>query len=165
MKLPDARQKVERIVRTIESGRLPYRVVQAVLYGSAAKGDANPQDVDIYVQLDSSTIPEDDLMEELTRRSGSVSTKLHKALKTNNAERVSIQWGNERWEEYRMKFTKPDEIEARLKDRMSELDLTLKSHARAKRRMEKSVKKRKVKPTEWPPFGVIIYPRDKSVER
>ena len=61
MKLEDARRKMERIVRAIEDGKVPYRVVQAVLYGSAAKGDPNPQDVDIYLQLDQSTIPYDDV--------------------------------------------------------------------------------------------------------
>lgn len=67
-------------------------------------------------------------MDELSR-SGGISTKLNKALKTSKGERVSIQWGNEPWEKHRMKFVKPDDIEARRKDRMTELDDSLKSHA------------------------------------
>ena len=47
MKLEDARRKVKRIVQAIEDCKVSYRVVQAVLYGSAVKGDANPQHVDI----------------------------------------------------------------------------------------------------------------------
>lgn len=160
MRLPEAHEKVERIVGAIERGGLPYKIVMAVLYGSAAKGDPNPQDVDLYLQLDWATVPEEDVWEELTRRSGSVSTRLNKALKLRNSERVSIQWGTRPWEEYRMQFIKPDEIESQLTDRMSSLDPDLKTHARAKRRLEKSIDKRKVKATEWPPFGIVVYPRE-----
>ncbi len=159
MRLPEAHEKVERILGAIERGGLPYKIVRAVLYGSTAKRDPNPRDVDLYLQLDWATVPEEDVWDELTRRSGSVSTKLNKTLKLRNSERVSIQWGTQPWEEYRMQFIKPDEIESRLTERMSSLDPDLKTHARAKRRLEKSIDKRKVKATEWPPFGIVVYPR------
>lgn len=83
MKLEEARRKVEHVVRAIEDDKVPYRVVQAVLYGSAAKGDANPQDVDIYLQLDQSMIPYDDVWIEVTAQGGGVSAKLRRALKGN----------------------------------------------------------------------------------
>jgi len=161
VKLEEARAKVERIVRAIEAGKAPYRVVQAVLYGSAAKGDPNPQDVDIYLQLDQSTVPFDDSWVEMTGQSGGVSTKLRRTLKASKAERVSIQWSNEPWEAHRKKFPKPEEVEKSTRERIDELDPSFKSHARAKKRLEKSAEKRQQKPTEWPPFGVVIYPRDK----
>src|SRR6266508_1309543 len=132
MKLEDARRKVGRIVRTIEDGKVPYRVVQAVLYGSAAKGDPYPQDVDIYLQLDHTTIPFDDTWPEVTGQSGGVSTKLRQALKATKAERVSIQWGNESWEEHRTKFPKPEEVDKSAQERIAELNLSLKSHAQVK---------------------------------
>src|SRR5438876_10309992 len=90
MKLSEAREKVERIVNAIEKGAVPYRPVQVVLYGSAAKDEPEPQDVDLYVQLDRDSVPEEDVWQELTHQGGSVSTKLNKALKLRNSERVSI---------------------------------------------------------------------------
>jgi len=161
MKLEDARRKVERIVRAIEDGKIPYRVVQAVLYGSAAKGDANPQDVDIYLQLDQSTIPYDDVWIEVTGQSGGFSTRLRRALKATEAERVSIQWGSKPWEEHRMAFPKLEDVEITTRERIAELDPSFKSHARARARLKKSAEKRQRAPTEWPPFGVVIYPRGK----
>lgn len=148
-------------MQAIEDGKVPYLVVQAVLYGSAAKGDANPQDVDIYLQSDQSTIPFDDSWIEVTGQSGGVATKLRRALRATKAERVSIEWSSEPWEEHREKFPKLEEVEESTRERIAKLDLSFKSHTRAKMRLEKSAEKRQRKPTEWPPYGVVIYPREK----
>lgn len=49
----------------------------------------------------------------------------------------------------------------RTRERIAELDPSFKSHARARKRLEKSAEKRQRKPTVWPPFGIVIYPRGK----
>lgn len=159
MKREIALAKVDSILRVIKEGHLPYRVLQLVLYGSTAKGDQNPNDVDIYIQLDKDSVPKEEGLSEVFRGygKGDVSKNLRKVLKENKTERVSIQWDFISWEEHSQHFVKPEEIENVAMENISELNLSFKTHQQAKNRILKSVSKRSKKPIEWPPKGIVLY--------
>ncbi len=156
MRREEALRKADRIARTVREGKVPYGVLQVVLYGSVARGDDSRGDVDLYIQLDRSSVPVEELYAE-ARGARGVGYKLRAALKAQPQEHVTLQWGLEPWEEHRLRFTKPEEVEGSLERRVAGLDLTLVSHRKAKQQWERSAKKRKVKPFEWPPKGVVLY--------
>ena len=163
MEHEEALRRVDRIVRTVREGKVPYRVLQVVLYGSVAKGAERPADVDVYVQLDNYSVPGEDLYREMTGRY--VTRQLRRALLKDPRERVDIQWGPEPWDKKRLDFVEPDEVERAHAVRVSQLDLSLKTHRQAKARLDKSLTKvRSRPPFEWPPTGEILYegegPRD-----
>ncbi len=165
MKREAAVRKVEQAVHAVCEGKVPYRVLQFVLYGSTAKGAENPNDVDLYVQLDPASVPEVDIVSEIFYPSGGIGTKLRRALKEKPHDRVIIQWGFEPWEEYRLKFVKPEEVDQNLHGMVGGLDLDLASHRRVKGAWERSVAKRRARPTEWPPLGVVLFDGEPHLER
>ncbi len=156
MKRSEALRKADRVAKTVAEGKVPYRVLQVVLYGSVARGDEAPNDVDLYLQLDQSSVPVLDLYAEVRGARG-VGFRLRASLKAKPQEHVTLQWGFEPWTEHRMKFTKPHEVEESLRRHVAGLDLNLVSHRRDKEQWERSAHKRKAKPFEWPPRGIVLY--------
>ncbi len=152
-------------MHAVSGGKLPYRVLQLVLYGSTAKGAENPNDVDLYAQLDRTSVPEENMANEIFHPSSGIGATLRKALKEAPHDRVVIQWGWDPWEEHRLTFVKPEEIDRSLRQRVGELDMGFVSHRRAKAAWERSVAKRKSTPTEWPPHGVVLFDGEPHLER
>lgn len=158
MRREEAVAKAERVVEAVRAGRVPYRVLQVVLYGSAARGDPNPNDVDLYIQLEVDSVPFEDTYREITYGGkGGVGEKLRKALKLSKGERVSIIYDFVPWDQHVRLFVKPEEVDKVAQENIARLDLNLKTHRQAKRRIEKSAAKRHVKPFGWPPEAIVLY--------
>ena len=158
MKLEEALTRANRVVEAIKAKRAPYHVLQVVLYGSTARGDPNPNDVDLYVQLDINSVPWEDRDQELFNSGkGGTGTKLRKALKSSQGERLSITFDFVPWEQHIRNFVRPEDVDKVAKENIAKLDPTLKTYARTKARIEKSAAKRRTKPFEWPPQGIVLY--------
>ncbi len=160
----EALTKLKRVLRTIEAGKVPYRVEEVTVYGSVVEGEERVRDLDLYIQLDRESVPEEDLLQEVFGGHGqSASTQLRMALKQSNQERIEIQWEFEPWETRREKFAKPEEIDRQVDERLAELttgeDEEPKSWTEHKTRLEKQREKVKAKGYEWPPRGIVVYRR------
>ncbi len=160
----EALTKLKRVVRTIEEGKVPYKVEEVTVYGSVVEGEERVRDLDLYIQLDRESVPEEDLLEEVFGGHGrSVGTQLRMALKESNQERIEIQWEFEPWETRREKFAKPEEIDRQVDKRLAELttgeDEEPKTWTEHKTRLEKHREKVKAKGYEWPPRGIVVYRR------
>ncbi len=164
MRRLEALMKLKRVLRTIEEGKVPYRVEEVTVYGSVVEGEKRVRDLDLYIQLDQESVPEEDLLQELFGGHGrSAGTQLRMALKESNQERIEIQWEFEPWEARREKFAKPEEIDRQVDARLAELttgeDEEPKSWTEHKTRLEKHREKVKTKGYEWPPHGIVVYRR------
>ncbi len=160
----EALTKLKRVLRTIEEGKVPYRVEEVTVYGSVVEGEERVRDLDLYIQLDLESVPEQDLLQEIFGGHGrSAGTQLRMALKESNQERIEIQWEFEPWETRREKFAKPEEIDRQVDGRLAELttgeDEEPKSWKEHKTRLEKHREKVRAKGYEWPPRGIVVYRR------
>ncbi len=164
MRRLEALTKLKRVVRTIEEGKVPYKVEEVTVYGSVVEGEERVRDLDLYIQLDRESVPVEDLLQEIFGGHGqSAGTQLRMALKESNQERIEIRWEFEPWETRREKFAKPEEIDRQVDARLAELttgeDEEPKSWTEHKTRLEKHREKVKTKGYEWPPHGIVVYRR------
>ncbi len=164
MRRLEALTKLKRVMRTIEGGKVPYRVEEVTVYGSVAEGEERVKDLDIYIQLDYDSVPEEDLLQEVFGGHGrSAGTRLRMALKESRQERIEVQWEFEPWETRRRKFTKPEEIDRRVDKELAELttgeDEEPSSLIERRARLEKHREKVKARGYEWPPHGIVVYRR------
>ncbi len=164
MRSSEALTTLKRVLRTIEEGKVPYKVEEVTVYGSVVEGEKRVRDLDLYIQLDRESVPEEDLLQEIFGGHGrSAGTRLRMALKQSRQERIEIQWEFEPGETRREKFTKPEEIDRQVDARLAELttgeDEEPKSWTEHKTRLEKHREKVKAKGYGWPPRGIVVYRR------